>query len=77
MCLEAGSPVALSSDAHRPDDVGANYDLALELLEDVGVKELCVFEGRERRLEPIALADTPHDEGQAPRDGEQASGAAL
>jgi histidinol-phosphatase (PHP family) len=53
MCLEAGAPVALSSDAHRPEDVGADYDRALELLESVGVEELCVFERRERRLEPI------------------------
>ncbi len=53
MCVEAGAPVALSSDAHRPEDVGADYDRALELLEGVGVSELCVFERRERRLEPI------------------------
>ena len=25
MCVEAGAPVALSSDAHRPEDVGADY----------------------------------------------------
>ncbi len=50
MCVEAGAPVALSSDAHRPQDVGAGYDRALELLEQVGVAELCVFEGRSRRL---------------------------
>jgi histidinol-phosphatase (PHP family) len=53
MCVEAGAPVALSSDAHRPEDVGADYDRALELLSGVGVQELCVFERRERRLEPI------------------------
>jgi histidinol-phosphatase (PHP family) len=53
MCVEAGAPVALSSDAHRPADVGADYDRALELLDSVGVSELCVFERRERRLEPI------------------------
>lgn len=53
MCLEAGAPVALSSDAHRPEDVGADYDRALELLESAGVSELCVFEGRQRRLEPV------------------------
>jgi histidinol-phosphatase (PHP family) len=53
MCLEAGAPVALSSDAHRPEDVGADYDQALELLDSAGVRELCVFEHRERRLEPI------------------------
>ena len=32
MCLEAGAPVALSSDAHVPEDVGVDYDRALELL---------------------------------------------
>jgi histidinol-phosphatase (PHP family) len=53
MCVEAGAPVALSSDAHRPEDVGADYEQALELLERVGVGELCVFERRARRLEPI------------------------
>jgi histidinol-phosphatase (PHP family) len=53
MCVEAGAPVALSSDAHRPEDVGADYDRALELLERTGVEELCVFERRARRLEPI------------------------
>lgn len=53
MCLEAGCPVALSSDAHVPGDVGRDYDRALALLDDVGVTELAVFERRERRMEPI------------------------
>jgi histidinol-phosphatase (PHP family) len=53
MCLEAGNPVALSSDAHRPEDIGDDYEAALELLESMGVGELCVFERRARRLEPI------------------------
>ena len=53
MCLDAGCPVALSSDAHVPGDVGRDYERALELLESVGVSELAVFEHRERRLEPI------------------------
>jgi histidinol-phosphatase (PHP family) len=56
MCVEAGTPVALSSDAHRPEDVGADYDRALELLAGVGVKELCVFERRARRLEPVGAS---------------------
>jgi histidinol-phosphatase (PHP family) len=59
MCVDAGAPVTLSSDAHRPEDVGADYDRALELLERVGVDELCVFERRERRLERIE----PHPPG--------------
>ena len=53
MCLEAGCPVALSSDAHVPGDVGRDYERALELLESLGVSELAVFERRERRMEPI------------------------
>jgi histidinol-phosphatase (PHP family) len=51
--LDAGNPIALSSDAHAPEDLGRDYDKALELLEDLGVTELAVFERRERRLEPI------------------------
>jgi histidinol-phosphatase (PHP family) len=56
MCLEAGAPVALSSDAHRPGDVGAGYERALELLDELGVRELCLFERRRRRLEPVGPA---------------------
>ena len=50
MCLDAGNPVALSSDAHTPDHLGFGYDEALAFLADHGVGELAVFERRERRL---------------------------
>jgi histidinol-phosphatase (PHP family) len=53
MCLEAGRPVALSSDAHVPADLAFRYDEALELLSDLGVTELATFERRERRMEPL------------------------
>lgn len=53
MCLEAGASVALSSDAHLPRDVGHRYDDALQLLEEVGVSEICVFTHRERSLQPV------------------------
>jgi histidinol-phosphatase (PHP family) len=53
MCLEAGRPVALSSDAHTTDQLAYRYDEALELLESAGVSELAVFENRQRRMEPI------------------------
>jgi histidinol-phosphatase (PHP family) len=53
LCAEAGAPFALSSDAHLPEQVGFGYEQALELLERLGVGEICVFEGRERRLEPL------------------------
>jgi histidinol-phosphatase (PHP family) len=53
MCLEAGRPVALSSDAHLPEQVGYEYGRAVEWLGEMGVEELAVFEHRSRRLEPI------------------------
>jgi histidinol-phosphatase (PHP family) len=53
MCLEAGRPVSLSSDAHLPEQLGYEYERALELLDDLGVREVAVFEGRQRRLEPL------------------------
>jgi histidinol-phosphatase (PHP family) len=53
MCLEAGAPIALSSDAHRPEDIGADYDSAIELLGQFGITELSVFDHRRRRLEPL------------------------
>ncbi|HTU80350.1 MAG TPA: histidinol-phosphatase [Solirubrobacteraceae bacterium] len=61
MCVDAGVPLALSSDAHRPKDVGASYEQALELLAQLGVRELCVFEGRARRLRPIGAATPDSD----------------
>ena len=53
MCLDAGRPVALSSDAHVPEQIGFEYDRAVEWLAGAGVTEIAVFSGRERRLEPI------------------------
>jgi histidinol-phosphatase (PHP family) len=53
MVVDAGNPIALSSDAHVPDQLGYGYDQALELLDSLGVTELSVFERRARRLEPI------------------------
>jgi histidinol-phosphatase (PHP family) len=53
MALDAGARVALSSDAHRPQDVGADYEQALAVLEQLGVRELCVFDRRSCRVEPI------------------------
>ena len=53
MVVDAGCPIALSSDAHVPDQLGYRYEDALEALEAVGVRELAVFERRARRMEPI------------------------
>ncbi|MBA3299108.1 MAG: histidinol-phosphatase [Thermoleophilaceae bacterium] len=53
MCLEAGRPVALSSDAHVPAELGHEYERAVSWLGELGVTELAVFERRERRLEAL------------------------
>jgi histidinol-phosphatase (PHP family) len=51
--VDAGARFSLSSDAHLPEHVGYQYDKAVELLRELGVAELCVFQGRERRMEPL------------------------
>jgi histidinol-phosphatase (PHP family) len=53
LCLEAGKPVSLSSDAHVPEHLGHAYDRAVELLREAGVGEIAVFDRRARRLEPL------------------------
>jgi histidinol-phosphatase (PHP family) len=57
MLVDAGVPVALSSDAHVPEHIGHGYEQAVELLAQVGVTELCVFAGRERTLVPIGPSE--------------------
>jgi histidinol-phosphatase (PHP family) len=53
LLVEAGVPFALSSDAHLPEQVGFGYDSATTFLDELGVGEIAVFEGRRRRLEPL------------------------
>jgi histidinol-phosphatase (PHP family) len=53
MVVDAGNPIALSSDAHTPEQLGFEYEQALELLDAVGVTEIAVFERRQARLEPV------------------------
>jgi len=53
LCVEAGAPFALSSDAHLPEQVGFEYDRAVDFLDALGVGEICVFERRSRRLAPL------------------------
>ena len=47
MVVDAGNPIALSSDAHTPDQLGFRYEDAVQLLADLGVTELCVFDRRD------------------------------
>jgi histidinol-phosphatase (PHP family) len=56
MLVDAGCPISLSSDAHLPEHLGFGYDQAQEVLAQHGVTELCVFEKRQRRMEPIGAS---------------------
>jgi histidinol-phosphatase (PHP family) len=56
MCVEGGADFSLSSDAHLPEHVGFGYGRAVTFLEELGVEEICVFECRRRRLEPLGAA---------------------
>jgi histidinol-phosphatase (PHP family) len=53
MCVEAGAAFSLSSDAHVPADVGYEYERAVTTMKDWGIKEIAVFERRQRRMEPL------------------------
>jgi histidinol-phosphatase (PHP family) len=71
MCVEVGADFALSSDAHAPDQVGFGYDQALGFLRGLGVERICVFERRQRRLEPAGRTGLEAGEGaEAPGAGE-------
>jgi histidinol-phosphatase (PHP family) len=53
MCLEAGASFSLSSDAHVPEQVGYEYEPAVKAMREWGIREVAVFEGRQRRMEPL------------------------
>ena len=53
LCVEAGVPFTLSSDAHLPEHVGYAYDEAVGFMTGLGIESICVFSGRERTLEPL------------------------
>ncbi len=46
-------PVTLSSDAHLPGDLDSYYPEAIDLLKDIGFKELVYLEGSDRKSQKI------------------------
>ncbi|MBN2168857.1 MAG: histidinol-phosphatase HisJ family protein [Actinobacteria bacterium] len=50
---ELGVPVTYGSDAHCPEDVGRDFDKALELMKTSGYLELAHFSQRILRLDPL------------------------
>ncbi len=53
IAAELGVPVTLGSDSHCPEDVGRDFDRALELIRSAGYTELATFEGRKMVSAPI------------------------
>ncbi|MFB9995148.1 histidinol-phosphatase HisJ family protein [Deinococcus oregonensis] len=53
LCRHHGVPVTLGSDAHRPEDVGANFAEAAALLERVGYTSVMRFSERKRSELPL------------------------
>ena len=53
MLVDAGVPLALSSDAHVAEDLGHRYEEAVAHLTEHGVREIAVFDRRARRMEPL------------------------
>jgi len=54
LCAAAGIPVTLSSDAHRPEDVAADYPTAVAALGAAGYTQLTRFAGRVATQVPLA-----------------------
>jgi histidinol-phosphatase (PHP family) len=53
MLVDAGAVFSLSSDAHLPEHLGWEYGAAVEEMSSWGITEIAVFEGRQRRMEPL------------------------
>jgi histidinol-phosphatase (PHP family) len=53
LCLDAGVPFTLSSDAHLPEHVGYAYPEAIGFMTGLGIDRIAVFAGRERTMEPL------------------------
>ncbi len=52
-CRERGVPVTTGSDAHVPELVGRDFDLARELLRGAGYETVTIFDRRRARQEPL------------------------
>ena len=56
LMLERGIPVVLGSDAHTPERAGEGFADALQLLEQIGFRQVSLFKGRQRYAVSIELA---------------------
>jgi len=53
MAFAAGIPLLINSDAHAPEEVGADFPAAVQLAKEVGYTETLRFEKRIRRFVPL------------------------
>lgn len=53
MCFDKKIPIVLSSDAHIPEHVGADFDQALQLAKEVGYTKVMTFSKGERKEYPL------------------------
>jgi histidinol-phosphatase (PHP family) len=53
MCFKKNIPIVLSSDAHFPEHVGADFDQAISLAKSVGYESLMTFTRGERKEIPL------------------------
>jgi histidinol-phosphatase (PHP family) len=53
LCRQHDVPVTLGSDAHRPEEVGMDFDRAVKLLKKVGYTKIAVYQKRRRRMVPM------------------------
>ncbi len=55
MAFEAGVPIVISSDSHRPGEVGRDFEKAVALAWECGYRETLRYRGRQRRA--VALSE--------------------
>jgi len=48
LCKNYEIPITLGSDAHRPEEVGKDFDKAVQILKKTGYNKLSTFENRQR-----------------------------
>jgi len=53
-CGARGVPVTLGSDAHTPADVGRDFRYAFRLLEETGISDFAIFDGRRMERRPLS-----------------------
>lgn len=53
LCFEYGVPITFGSDAHQPEEVGKDFEQAIQLTREVGYREVVTFSRRKRQFRPL------------------------